>query len=184
MQHFYQNLAGYFDFAELYRAQVERASDGAHFVEVGALFGCSSAFMAVEIVNSTKRIRFDVIDPWEKSSWNTRLPGGAAVGPEGAITHFMRAHLDGGTLNVIWPIRARSTVAARMYEPASLDFVFIDGDHSTSAVAADIRAWAPKLKPTGILAGHDIDWETVRAGVRAQLGDGWWQAGRSWVMKR
>lgn len=36
-----------------------------------------------------------------------------------------------------------------------LDFVYIDGDHSYEACLKDIKAWWPKLKPGGIMAGDD-----------------------------
>ena len=73
-------------------------------------------------------------------------------------------------------------VAAKMHEPDSLDFVFIDGDHSTEAVTADIEAWLPKLKPDGVLAGHDAARESVRSGVRSRLGKKWHRIGSSWIM--
>jgi hypothetical protein len=48
------------------------------------------------------------------------------------------------------------TLAAAAYVPdGSLDFVFIDADHSYEAVSADIDAWRGKVKPGGILCGHD-----------------------------
>jgi predicted O-methyltransferase YrrM len=37
----------------------------------------------------------------------------------------------------------------------SLDFVFIDADHSYQAVKKDIEAWFPKVKKGGIVSGHD-----------------------------
>lgn len=52
--------------------------------------------------------------------------------------------------------------AADRFEDGSLDFVFIDADHSTKAVRADIKAWSPKVKDTGWILGHDIHWPTVR----------------------
>jgi len=55
--------------------------------------------------------------------------------------------------------------AAEMVDDASLDFVFIDADHSTEGVRQDIEDWGPKLKETGWFFGHDIDWPTVRAAV-------------------
>lgn len=62
------------------------------------------------------------------------------------------------------------TVGAAMHVPeGSLDFVFIDADHSEQAVRADIAAWAPKLKGSGWLIGHDINWPGVRAAVEATL---------------
>lgn len=53
-------------------------------------------------------------------------------------------------------MRLQSVVAARCFPLQSLDFVFIDGDHSAEAVSADIAAWTPNIKPGGILAGHDF----------------------------
>ena len=48
------------------------------------------------------------------------------------------------------------TVAAAGQVPdASLDFVFIDAEHTYEAVGADIDAWRGKVKPGGILSGHD-----------------------------
>ena len=56
-----------------------------------------------------------------------------------------------------------STTAALAVADESLDFVFIDADHT--AVAADIEAWKPKLRPGGKFTGHDINWPTVRVDV-------------------
>jgi hypothetical protein len=52
-------------------------------------------------------------------------------------------------------IRKDSRDAAAEMPDASLDFVFIDADHSYEGSKADITAWAPKVKPGGILSGHD-----------------------------
>jgi uncharacterized Rossmann fold enzyme len=50
-----------------------------------------------------------------------------------------------------------SVEAAEKFADESLDFVFLDADHSYEGCAEDIRAWRPKLKPDGILCGHDYD---------------------------
>lgn len=44
----------------------------------------------------------------------------------------------------------------------SLDFVFIDADHSTESVRQDLEWYLPKLKPNGWIIGHDINWPTVK----------------------
>ncbi len=37
----------------------------------------------------------------------------------------------------------------------SLDFVYLDADHSYEGVMSDLMAWFPKLRPGGLVAGHD-----------------------------
>lgn len=54
----------------------------------------------------------------------------------------------------------------------SLDFVFIDGDHTALGVERDIRAWLPTIKPGGMLLGHDAHWTTVRSVVN-RMCPGW-----------
>jgi hypothetical protein len=67
------------------------------------------------------------------------------------------------------------TVAAAAQVPdAALDFVFIDASHDTASVCADIVAWLPKVKPDGMLCGHDSNLETVRAALDEKL-PGWLQ---------
>jgi hypothetical protein len=53
-------------------------------------------------------------------------------------------------------LRGVSWEMASMVTDGSLDFVFIDADHSYDAVYKDIVAWGPKLKPDGLMTGHDI----------------------------
>lgn len=69
--------------------------------------------------------------------------------------------------------RDRSTIwkmstlkAAEDIPDETFDFVFIDADHSYSGVIADIEAWRSKIRPGGMLIGHDIDWQTVRRAVK------------------
>lgn len=50
------------------------------------------------------------------------------------------------------------------YSPSDLDFVYIDADHSLSAVREDIKNWYPKIRSGGILCGHDYSNE--ESGVR------------------
>jgi hypothetical protein len=51
--------------------------------------------------------------------------------------------------------RMLSAEAARNFAVKSLDFVYIDANHDFEAVAEDIRLWYPKVKPGGLIAGHD-----------------------------
>lgn len=48
-----------------------------------------------------------------------------------------------------------SVAASNNFADGSLDFVYIDANHSEPWVTQDITAWAPKVRPGGIVAGHD-----------------------------
>ena len=54
-------------------------------------------------------------------------------------------------------VRADSVEAAKSVEDESLDFVFIDADHSYEGCSADIAAWAPKVRAGGMVSGHDYN---------------------------
>jgi len=42
-------------------------------------------------------------------------------------------------------------------EDGSLDFCFVDADHSYLGCKNDILAWLPKIKKGGFISGHDFD---------------------------
>lgn len=52
-------------------------------------------------------------------------------------------------------IRANSEDAAKQIEDNFLDLVFIDADHSYEGCKRDIEAYWGKVKPGGIISGHD-----------------------------
>ena len=45
--------------------------------------------------------------------------------------------------------------AVKNVEDNSLDFIFIDADHSYEGVKRDIEDWSPKVKKGGLIIGHD-----------------------------
>jgi hypothetical protein len=52
--------------------------------------------------------------------------------------------------------RAFSVEAAKDAAEGSLDFIYLDGNHSYPAVCADLRAWYPKVRSGGLISGHDF----------------------------
>ena len=48
-----------------------------------------------------------------------------------------------------------SADAAAMFQDDSVDFCFIDADHTPNGVRRDMTAWWPKIKVGGLLGGHD-----------------------------
>lgn len=69
-------------------------------------------------------------------------------------------------------LRMTSEEAAAVIPDASLDFVYLDARHDYASVKEDIAFWYPKVKPGGVLAGHDyIDGEIsgTRFGVKSAV---------------
>lgn len=52
--------------------------------------------------------------------------------------------------------RLLSEQAAEQFANESLDFVYLDADHSYEAVSRELRIWYAKLRPGGLFAGHDF----------------------------
>lgn len=54
-------------------------------------------------------------------------------------------------------LRMSTVRAADLFEPASVDFVFVDAEHTYEGVRDDIAAWRDKIIDGGILCGHDYN---------------------------
>lgn len=160
MNHFYQHIDGYFDFENFYTEIINWCEPSAHIIEVGAWKGKSTAYLVVEAVNSKKNIKIDVVDTWLGSN-EPEHQNDAIIRAGQLYEHFVNnlKSVEGHYR----PVRSTSLEAATSYKDNSLDFVYIDASHEYKDVLADIRAWTPKIKRGGILAGHDF---TTAPGVR------------------
>jgi hypothetical protein len=138
----------WFTYPKLYKNMAQKAASGSKFVEIGSWKGKSSAFMAVEIANSNKKIDFFCVDTWQGSSEHKDFED-----LDSLYTQFID---NMKPLEKYYKsIRKSSTEAANQFEEDSLDFVFIDASHEYEDVKKDIQVWLPKVKKGGILAGHD-----------------------------
>jgi predicted O-methyltransferase YrrM len=170
MEHFYQNIEGWFSYEYLYKHVVEQAKDGALFVEVGSFKGRSSAYLATQIVNSGKKIQLDLVDTWQGSTEHQ-------AGGDCEVKEVVEGTLYETFLNNMKPVeghyravRMTSLEAAEQYEDNSIDFIMIDGEHSLEAVTNDIRAFLPKMKSGGIMTGDDAQpWNPVREAAVNEL---------------
>lgn len=169
MDHYFKTIPGWATFRELYAEMVKRApaDQPSHFVEIGSWFGRSAAFIGVEIINSGKPIKVDCIDPWTDGGPDLKHKGAKFKSPDELFECFKLNVRP--VQSVINPVRLSSLDAAPTYLDNSLDFVFIDGDHSYEACRDDIKAWLPKVKHGGIIAGDDHTWAGVRKAVKEAL---------------
>ena len=120
--------------------------------------------MAVEIINSGKKIRFDVVDTWCGSE--EPQPDGMAADVNLNTKGYIYSDFLNNLAPVVQylnPIQSTSVEAAKLYPDASLDFVYLDAGHSFEDINQDLNVWFPKIKYGGYIAGHDcsLDWPGV-----------------------
>lgn len=175
VEHFYERIDGWFKFAPEYRSAVAAAPARAIFVEVGCWQGRSTAFLAVEILESGKDVELHCVDIW---------PAEPALDAQSAcLKERFEANLspavENGLRLILHP--EGSPAAASAFPARSVDFVWLDGGHRYDEVRGDLDAWLPKLKPGGIIGGDD--WlfpgvaravrERFRSDVEVRSHDGW-----------
>lgn len=164
----YDQIPGWFDFAEFYDRMVAEARDGAVFVEVGCWLGKSAAYMAKAIESSGKRVKLYAVDNFTAGTTHPETNPGDGRYQDKPLLLCFRDNMEAcGVLHLIEVIESDSAEAANQFADGSVDFCFIDADHSYEGVKRDIAAWFPKMKVGGVIAGHD----RVRVGVARAVAD-------------
>jgi len=152
MEHFYESIAGWFDFHDIYLEQVQRApNSGAVFVELGCYLGRSTAFMATEIINSGKDITFITIDSFQ----GVDVPKMSDYFDIEIYRSFIKNIAP--VKDAVIPIVGFSDITSKLFADKSIDFVYVDASHEYEHVRSDILAWIPKMKEDGYMGGHDYE---------------------------
>lgn len=174
MNHIYQNEnfgENWFNYQNLYKKFVDICPENGRIIEVGCWKGRSSAFLAVEIINSGKKINFDCVDTWLGSPNESEHQNDSFVQKNELYELFLSNTEP--VKHIINPIRLTSKEASKLYPDNSIDIIFIDACHDYDCVIEDIKSWMPKVKSDGILAGHDYPgWPGVQKAVDELLDSG------------
>lgn len=127
-------------------------------VEIGVHSGMSSYLMLSECLNIELLLGIDHY--LEYRDWN----GTVTQATQDQLYEIVKENASFmGPRFVI--MRERSDIAAGMIKDDSLDFIYIDGDHSTEAAYQDLVNYVPKVKAGGIVAGHDIGLPSVQTAI-------------------
>lgn len=129
---------------------------------IGAEIGVLNGNTSFRILGARKLLTLYMIDPWVapkpgssyfKSGDDNALK--PAKAHEAAYKKTVERVIFAGNRAII--MRMFSKEAAREIKDSSLDFVFIDGNHSYDGVSKDIKLWLPKIKKGGFIAFHDYN---------------------------
>lgn len=116
----------------------------------GAEIGVADGRNSLTLCQSIPGLHLLCVDPWRKYVENPR--GGPQ---EQHDVNFSIAQSRLAGFNVSF-IKAMSMDAVRTVPLASLDFVFVDAHHGYQFVIDDITEWSKRVRPGGIVAGHDF----------------------------
>jgi len=158
----WQKADGFFNFEQFYASIADNLQRGAIAVEVGAYKGKSILYLAEALLQRGVSCDLFAVDHF-KGSEEHNISAGQLLSEYLENVYPMRDHIT----TLIMP----SEQAAQHFADGSLDFVFIDASHDYQSVVKDIRAWKPKVRKGGMLAGHDIHHQPVRDAVTAVLGN-------------
>lgn len=114
-------------------------------VEVGVERGVYSKVLVREIPG----LKLYGVDPWQF------YLGYREHVPQERLDEFFRATKERLKDYDYQIIRDTSMNAVKRFADNSIDFVYIDGNHTYDFVKEDIREWHKKVRKGGIVAGHD-----------------------------
>jgi len=181
----YKDLEGWeFDFSVIYDEALDRVQAPSVFVEIGSWFGKSASYMAEEIKRRYLPVNFYAVDTW-KGSMNQ--PEMLEVVQKHGGDLFKKWQMNmsvTGAIDFVIPIQKDSIEAAKQFEDKSVDFVFFDSEHTYKHLLAELAVWLPKLKDTGVAAGHDLVlFPEVRKCVHAVFGNQYRTYKNSWIVE-
>jgi glycosyltransferase involved in cell wall biosynthesis len=149
---------------EFYKRLISLIPIGGEFIEVGTWLGRSFACFNYWAKKFEKHIRQTAVDTFKGTATEPNEVMMASGFPDGVRKEFI-ANMTRCGIDDFHVLPVDSLSAARLVSDYSVNAIFLDGDHSTAAVLADIRAWLPKVVPGGYLCGHDFDRQSVRDAV-------------------
>lgn len=124
-------------------------------VKIGVEVGTDHGKYAEQLLVGIPGLTLYCVDPWSPYV-------------EGEISHdaVEMEHIYEEAKRRVTPyngqlVRKTSMEAVRTFDNDTLDFVFIDGNHSYDYVLEDITEWYEKVKPGGIIYGHDYKVDPV-----------------------
>jgi len=150
-----------------------------HGFTSGAEIGCANGSTTHRLLGNCPKLILYAVDKWEK------IQGGAEAGEVGdrLVDENYRGCYNWDPIqgwsrfrrgcrpyrNRVKILKGDSVAMADHVEDDSLDFIFIDADHRYDGVVRDLAAWVPKLKPGGLLSGHDIHLPGVLRAVTEKI---------------
>lgn len=106
--------------------------------------GVFKGFFSEAILREAKPRELHLVDVWASKRYNEDLFQ--------SVVEKFSTQIDEGSVHIH---RKLSTDAAADFDDGMFDMVYIDTDHGYQVTRDELKLYAPKVKPGGLLAGHD-----------------------------
>lgn len=126
--------------------------------KVGAEIGVSKGRYSKWLLSKIKGLKLYLIDPWEVYGRYVEMNNAEGQRMYDDIYEQAKVRLKGKNVEFI---KKYSVDAVKDFPDESLDFVYIDANHTFEYVIHDIAEWEKKVKYGGIVSGHDY-WNSVK----------------------
>lgn len=120
---------------------------------IGAEIGVKNGRFIQHLLSQFSSLEMYAVDPWEPQPFANES---YVLWDFDDIYTEYQSRIEPYRLRVR-EMRMYSHDAVHHIPDKALDFVFIDAQHDYGSVVTDITAWAPKVKPGGLLSGHDYN---------------------------
>lgn len=119
--------------------------------KLGAEIGVNKADYSLELLNRIPDCHLICVDIWEEYKYNIRTKNDQDKNYQIACNR-LQPFIDNGRVTIL---KMSSMQAVEQYYDNSLDFVFIDGDHTFDYCCMDIIRWSQKVRSGGMIGVHD-----------------------------
>lgn len=120
------------------------------FVEIGVASGCFTKQILASCPNMQS---LHIIDLWEFQPKGYNDPCNLPQATQDE--RYEQILKDFSNEPKVHIIREWSHKAASQFADNSIDFLYLDANHSYTATKIDLNVWYPKIKAGGVFAGHD-----------------------------
>lgn len=124
-------------------------------LKVGAELGVQAGLYSFELLSHWPSCtKLYLVDVWRKQK---NYQDGANVGQQKQnLLYQQTVQRVSQYKHKVELLRMLTSEAAKVIPDGSLDFVYIDARHDYCGVMSDLIDYYPKVKPGGVLAGHDF----------------------------
>ena len=181
-----EEIHGWFDFEQWYEHISKQFEPNSIYVEVGVWMGKSLSYLTERLIANQKEPIIVAVDTFKGSDNEPRQQELIREYGGNLYEIFIKNLKEQGIREQVLVIPQDSVTAASNFYDESVEFVFIDANHSYESVKSDINAWLPKIKVGGILSGHDYDHNGVRKAVEELLpkAEGYEGGGHVWFFTK